>query len=291
MSNRTSRKLDSNDEWDVANLPHRTPAWDEYDPDADLPGQRWTSWPNLTRLERGPQPYPDWVIEDHGARDEDLGILKTGKEAEVFLIRRFIDDREVYLAAKRYRSREHRTFTRDDGYTEGRRVRKSREMRALAAKTDFGKKLAQGLWAGAEWEAMVTLYKEGFPLPYPMSFDGTELLMEFIDVEGAAAPRLAQTRPSKQELASLYEQFRDVVLRLAERGNAHGDLSPYNMLVQGERLIVIDWPQLIDVVANPEGMDFLRRDCLVTSQWFAARGLDNDAEALFAEAATAMWRS
>ncbi|MGL4831417.1 MAG: serine protein kinase RIO [Propionibacteriaceae bacterium] len=271
------------DEWFIKNT-NRTTQWDEYDPDLNLDGHRWSSWPTLTRLERGPQPYPSWVIEDHGARDEDLGILKSGKEADVFLLRRFIDDREVYLAAKRYRSREHRQFTRDDGYTEGRRVRKSREMRALQRGTNFGRQLAQGLWAAAEWQAMVELWQADFPLPYPMSFDGNELLMEFIDVDGAAAPRLAQTRPSPAVLAHLYEQFRDIVLRLAARGNAHGDLSPYNILVRDDRLIVIDWPQLIDIVANPDGMDYLLRDCTVTAEWFTTRGLAVDGEALFAQA-------
>ncbi len=283
MSPKESSVEPPEDEWFVKNNNAKI-VWDQYDPEHDLAGERWSSWPNLTRLERGPDPYPDWLIEDHAGRDEDLGILKSGKEADVVLVRRFLDDREIYLAAKRYRSREHRQFTRDDGYTEGRRVRKSREARALQRGTNFGRQLAQGLWAAAEWQAMVELWQAGFPIPYPMSFDGTELLMEFIDVDGAAAPRLAQTCPNLATLANLYEQFRDIVLRLAARGNAHGDLSPYNILVRDDQLIVIDWPQLIDVIANPDGMDYLLRDCRVSTQWFASRGLDVDAESLFAEA-------
>lgn len=264
-------------------------SWDEYDADDELAGDRWSTWPTLTRLERGPRPWPSWLIEDHAARDEDLGILKTGKEADVVLVRRFLDDRDMLVAAKRYRSREHRQFTRDDGYTQGRRVRRSREMRAMERGTGFGRQIAQGLWAAAEWDAMVALWEQGLPLPYPVSFDGGELLMEYVEADGGAAPRLAQTRPTAREAAAWFEQFRDVVLRLAALGNAHGDLSPYNILVRDGRLVVIDWPQLVDVVANPQGMDFLRRDCLVTSDWFRARGLAVDAEALFAEAVAQLW--
>src|SRR5262249_38137390 len=86
-------------------------------------GDRWTSWDTAGVL-RGPEPWPDWVITELAAVDTDLGILKTGKEADVWLVERGIPDtdRSVLLAAKRYRTPEHRLFHRDAGYLEGRRV-------------------------------------------------------------------------------------------------------------------------------------------------------------------------
>ena len=92
-----------------------------YSPVADDlgPGQRWSTWDDIGIL-AGPEPWPDWVITESAAVDTELGVLKTGKEADVFLLERATPDRSVVLAAKRYRSTQHRLFHRDAGYTEGR---------------------------------------------------------------------------------------------------------------------------------------------------------------------------
>ena len=123
----------------------------------------------------------------------------------------------------------------------------------------------------------------GLPVPYPVQLDGTELLMEWVTVDGETAPRLAQTRPDRPLLASYFDQLRDVLAELARHGLVHGDLSPYNVLAAGERLVVIDLPQMVDLVGNPAGMDFLLRDCTNVCRWFRARGLDVDEHELFAE--------
>ena len=138
------------------------------------------------------------LVEDRAAVDTELGILKTGKEADVFLLERAVPDdpaQGVVLAAKRYRGEEHRSFHRSSAYTEGRRTRRSRDARALAKKTAHGRAVAAGQWAWAEWEALRRFWLAGVPVPYPVQIDGTELLMEFVHVDGEAAPRLAQTRP------------------------------------------------------------------------------------------------
>jgi RIO kinase 1 len=249
-------------------------------------GQRWTTWLDVERGSRGPDPRPDWVVTEQAAIDTELGVLKTGKEADVFLLERAVPDgRGVLMAAKRYRSEEHRTFHRSASYTEGRRTRNSRDSRAMAKKTAFGRTVAAGQWAYAEWTAMCRLWSAGVPVPYPVQIDGTELLMEFIDDpdgEGAA-PRLAQSRPRGALLASYYDQVRDAMAELARAGLAHGDLSPYNILAQGNRIVLIDLPQVVDIVGNPQGMDFLMRDCHNICTWFAARGLDADEHTLFAD--------
>jgi RIO kinase 1 len=267
-------------------------------PDGPPEGERWSSWDGA---QHGPGPRPDWVITDLGAVDQDLGILKSGKEADVHVIRRWVpgrhaSDTEVYMAAKRFRDSEHRMFHRDAGYLEGRRVRRSREMRAMARRTEFGKQMISAQWANAEFNALGELWSLGLSVPYPVQIDGTEVLMEFIGDQGQsgeAAPRLARTRPEPALLADLFEQFRSTVTRLAERGWAHGDLSPYNILLHQDRLVFIDWPQIVDIIGNPRGPEFLQRDCHNMCAWFASRGLviDDEEEVFgdFMAAAMSRW--
>lgn len=257
-------------------------------PDGPPEGDRWSTWDGATH---GPTPRPEWVITDLGAVEADLGILKSGKEADVHVVRRWVPgtDRTSLMAAKRFRSSEHRMFHRDAGYVEGRRVRRSREMRAMARRTDFGKELLTGQWAFAEFDALGHLWERGLPVPYPVQLDEAEMLMEFIgddSPEGpVAAPRLHQVRREDVDLADLFEQFRRVVLDLAESGWAHGDLSPYNLLVHDGRLVVIDWPQIVDVIGNPQGFGFLERDVLNVCTWFARKGVAVDGDRLFGDAA------
>jgi RIO kinase 1 len=111
-------------------------------------------------------------------------------------------------------------------------------------------------------------------VPYPVQILGTEILMEFIgDESGTAAPRLAQLRTEEAELESLWDQLEQSLVLLARDGYAHGDLSAYNILVDHGRLVIIDVPQIVDVVANPRGRSFLERDVRNVGAWFVSRGL------------------
>jgi len=254
-----------------------------YDPDPDpdddpVDEPTWSSWQGAVH---GPQPRPGWVVTDLGAVDTELGVIKGGKEADVFLVERAVpgSERSCLLAAKRYRDLEHRMFHRDAGYTEGRRVRKSRETRAMARRTAFGRDLLAGQWANAEFEALSRLWQVGtatgtIAVPYPVQLDSTELMLEFMgDDDGTAAPRLAQARPDPDELADLWHQLVTALGTLALAGLAHGDLSAYNVLVHRGRLVLIDLPQVVDVVVNPQGPAYLTRDVHIVAQWFRARGL------------------
>lgn len=256
--------------------------------DVDLAdGQRWTTWPSATPTERGPEPRPGWVVTSAGAVDTELGILKTGKEADVFLLERAVPGdpaQRTLLAAKRYRSPDHRAFHRSAVYTEGRRTRNSRDARALARKSEHGREVAAAQWSFAEFEALRRMHELGAPVPYPVQVTGTEVLMEFIgSADGVGAPRLAQVRHDPALLAELFAQVGDLMRVFARAGLAHGDLSPYNLLVQDGRVVVIDLPQIVDTVANPQGLDLLHRDCVNVCDWFARQRLDVDAEALFGE--------
>jgi RIO kinase 1 len=233
----------------------------------------FSSWDTA---QHGPDPIPDWVVTDLNALDTELGVLKTGKEADVHLLHRGVPDLPgCLLAAKRYRRNEHRMFHRDAGYQEGRRTRRTRDTRAMSRRTDYGRELLAGKWAAAEFDALTRLWLAEAPVPYPVQLQGTELLLEFIgDDDGAAAPRLAQCRPSTAELADLFVQCVDAMRLLARAGWAHGDLSAYNLLVHRGRLVVIDVPQIVDIFANPQGASFLERDCANICRWFAGRGLE-----------------
>ncbi|WP_448721427.1 serine protein kinase RIO [Microbacterium natoriense] len=250
-------------------------------------GQRWTTWPTTIPTQRGPLPRPDWVVTGAGALDTELGILKTGKEADVFLLERAVPDdpaQRTLLAAKRYRGEETRSFHRSAVYTEGRGVQNTRDARALAKKSSHGREVAASAWSIAEFEALCRLHELGAPVPYPVQVNGTEILMEFIgDASGAAAPRLAQVRAPREELAGYLAQIAELMRIFAAAGFAHGDLSAYNLLVHDGRVRVIDLPQIVDIIANPQGLDLLHRDCVNVCDWFARQRVDCDAEQLFAD--------
>ncbi|GAA3558943.1 RIO kinase 1 [Nonomuraea rosea] len=273
-SSRGKQALDADDiEW-LEGTPDTT---DDGPPEGD----RWSTWDQSTPTEKGPKPYPDWLVTELAAVDTEYGVLKTGKEADVHLISRGVPgtDRVCLLAAKRYRSSEHRMFHRDSGYLEGRRTRESRMNRAMANRTAFGKQVIAGQWAIAEFGALCRLWELGVPVPYPVQIVGTEILQEFIGTpDGYAAPRLAQV---SDDLDDLWEQLVAALVTLARAGLAHGDLSPYNLLVHEGRLVIIDLPQIVDVVAHPAGPSFLDRDARNVATWFTAKGLPSaDPESL-----------
>jgi RIO kinase 1 len=253
--------------------------------------QRWSTWTAITPSQRGPEPWPDWVITSDGAIDTELGVVKTGKEADLFLIERTapgltIDDpplQTTILAAKRYRTTDHRDFHRSSEYQEGRRTRRSRDARALEKGSAYGRSLAADHWAFAEFEALCRMHEAGARVPYPVQVDGTELLMEFIGDGTVAAPRLAQMRDDPAELRQLLEQVVDAMHRFARAGFVHGDLSAYNLLVHHGRLVVIDLPQVVDAIANPNGVALLHRDCVNIAEWFTRKRVEVDAEKLFGE--------
>ncbi|WP_433509817.1 serine protein kinase RIO [Nonomuraea sp. CA-143628] len=259
--------------------------WLDSSPVDDGPptGDRWSTWDQSTPTERGPKPHPRWLVTELAAVDTELGILKTGKEADVHLLSRGVPDtdRVCLLAAKRYRSAEHRLFHRDAGYLEGRSTRESRMNRAMANRTAFGKQLIAGQWAAAEFGALCRLTELGLPVPYPVQIVGTEILQEFIGTpDGYAAPRLANV---SDDLDDLWAQLVEALVILAREGLAHGDLSAYNLLVHEGRLVIIDLPQIVDVISHPTGTHFLDRDARNVATWFAAKGVTSaDPDALSA---------
>ena len=108
------------------------------------------------------------MVTSRGAIDTELGVLKTGKEADVFLVERadpLVPDEAVVMAAKRYRDTDHRTFHRAASYTEGRSMKRSRDKRALKRKSTWGQQVAAGEWASVEWNALRRCWDLGLPSP------------------------------------------------------------------------------------------------------------------------------
>ena len=126
----------------------------------------------------------------------------------------------------------------------------------MAKRTEFGRELLAGQWAGAEFGALATLWQLGAPVPYPVQLHGTELLLEFIGDAGRPGRAAAGADPpGPAELADLFEQCVDAMRLLARAGYAHGDLSPYNLLVHDGRLVMIDLPQIVDLAPTRRAPD------------------------------------
>lgn len=260
--------------------------------------QRWSTWDATERLNRGPQPWPDWLVTSSAAIDTDLGILKTGKEADVFLLERAVPDdpdQTCLLAAKRYRGADHRLFHRQSSYTDGRQVRSSVATRAMAdRKSTYGRQLRTEQWVVAEWNSLKNLFEAGIPVPYPVQLEGAEILMEFIFDGEAAAPRLQQLRPPASQVEDIFDQLLAAMRTMAGLGLVHGDLSPYNALVADAttgrpRLVIIDVPQLVDLAANPNAVELLHRDCTNMAAWFTSRALPVDPDELLADLLAHAW--
>jgi len=243
------------------------------------------------------RPTPDWLIAEPYI-DVDLGVLKSGKEAQINLIERSGEDRSsCLLALKRYLPRtvtakgqleamgvqRASTFRNDVEYREGRQFRKSRERRAVETMSTYGKKLLQDRWMGHEHDVMLRLWKAGMNVPYPVSYSEDAFVLEYIGAEDGAAPQLAGARLRGNVLESAFDQLVDGLAAMVSEGFAHGDLSAFNLLWWEDSLWFIDFPQAVDIAMNPQGVGFLHRDVTNVCAWFVRRGLDVDAEQVFAD--------
>ena len=246
---------------------------------------------------------PDWLPRGD-VEDEVLGLLKTGKEAEVFVVeRRSLDDgRSCLLAHKRYRPKtagkgeleasgftRARSFVNDSVYHEGRRFRRSRDKRAVARMTDHGKKLLGDRWIGHELDIMRTLWEAGADVPYPVELAGDGILMELIGDETEAAPRLVSARLTASDLSAAFTQLVENLHILARASIVHADLSPFNVLWWQGRICLIDFPQATDLLLNPQGFDLLHRDVVRICEWFRRKGLECEPDEIFAELLGAAW--
>ncbi len=240
--------------------------------------------------EHGPDPVPEWVITEDAARQYELGLLKTGKEAEVFLVERELGDRRQLLAAKRYRQPAERTFRDDTRYRSGRRTGDRRIDLAVAKGTQRGMEFRGYLWAGTEFQTLGRLWSAGVSVPYPVQRRGTELMLEFVGDVDQMAPRLSDAHVERSLLTELCESAVDQLHVMTHEGVVHGDLSPYNVLIWNDALVFIDFPQAVDPQVGPDSLALLQRDVTNLVGWFARKGVAIDPETVFRELLTEVFR-
>jgi RIO kinase 1 len=197
------------------------------------------------------------VLLSDGVIDEVVGRLKSGKEADVYLVRH----RGEIVAAKIYKEREHRNFRNNSGYREGRQVRNSRTARAIAKGSRFGVQAAEDAWKTAEADALGKLHAAGVCVPRPVMFYEGVLLMELVlDLEGHPAPRLEEAALTAEEASALYFDLRNQAIRMLCCDLIHGDLSAFNILLGNRGATIIDFPQVVNAAANSQAEFFFTRD-------------------------------
>jgi len=196
------------------------------------------------------------LIED-GIIDEVLRSLKSGKEATVYVVR----IKEQLLCAKVYRDMGQRSFQKRARYQEGRKVRGSRQMRAMGKSTRFGKKEQEAAWKNAEVDALYQLVAAEVRVPKPYGYFGDVLLMEMVtDASGDPAPRLGEIDLSCETALEYHAFLISQVVRMLAIGLIHGDLSEFNVLVGRDGPVIIDLPQVVNAAGNNGALAMLQRD-------------------------------
>ncbi len=192
-----------------------------------------------------------------GLVDEVLRPLKSGKEAAVYVV---LSEGEI-RCAKVYKEVNQRGFHKQAQYQEGRKVRNSRQARAMEKNTRFGRKQQEEVWQNAEVDALYRLASAGVRVPQPYNFVEGVLLMELVtDEHGSAAPRLNDLELSREQALEYHGLLIKEVVRMLCAGLVHGDLSEYNILVDANGPVIIDLPQAVDAAANNNAARMLERD-------------------------------
>ena len=194
---------------------------------------------------------------DEGVIDQVLRPLKSGKEASVYVVRSGEDIR----CAKVYKDMAQRSFQARVQYQEGRKVRGSRQARAMGKATKFGRKEAEAAWKNAEVDALYQLTAAGVRVPKPYGYFNGVLVMELVtDADGHSAPRLGEVELSADTARTFHRFLMQQVARMLCIGLIHGDLSEYNVLVAPEGPVIIDLPQVVSASGNNNARTMLRRD-------------------------------
>src|SRR6201996_5594523 len=194
---------------------------------------------------------------DDGVIDEVVRSLKSGKEATVYLVR----SGGQLRCAKVYRDMGQRSFQRRAQYQEGRKVRGSRQARAMSKSTRFGRKEQEAAWKNAEVDALYQLIGAGVRVPRPFGYFNDVLIMELVsDAEGNPAPRLGEVELSPELAREYHRVLIRQIVRMLGVGLIHGDLSEFNVLVAPDGPVIIDLPQVVNAAGNNGALAMLERD-------------------------------
>jgi RIO kinase 1 len=194
---------------------------------------------------------------DDGVIDEVVRSLKSGKEATVYVVRSGSQMR----CAKVYRNMAQRSFQKRAQYQEGRKVRGSRQARAVSKSTRFGRKEQEAAWKNAEVDALYQLVAAGVRVPKPHGYFDGVLIMELVtDATGSPAPRLGEVELSGETAREYHRILIRQVVRMLCIGLIHGDLSEFNVLVTADGPVIIDLPQAVNAAGNNAALAMLERD-------------------------------
>ncbi|MBX3613718.1 MAG: serine protein kinase RIO [Burkholderiaceae bacterium] len=194
---------------------------------------------------------------DEGLVDEVMRQLMSGKEATVYVVRRGGET----LCAKVYKEATQRSFRQAVDYTENRKVRNSRQARAMAKGTRFGRQATEAAWQSAEVDALYRLAAAGVRVPKPHNFCDGVLLMDLVtDEHGDAAPRLNDVVFTAEQARAHHATLLKEVVRMLCAGVVHGDLSEFNILLGADGPVIIDLPQAVDAAGNNHAQRMLLRD-------------------------------
>lgn len=205
------------------------------------------------------------ILVQNGLVDEVICQLMSGKEAEVYVV---LSKGEV-RCAKVYKEAGKRSFSQQAQYQEGRKVRNSRQARAMEKNTRYGRKEQEGAWQNAEVDALQRLAAAGVRVPQIYSYVEGVLLMELVvDAHGDAAPRLNDMRLTADEAREYHRGMITQIVLMLCAGLVHGDLSEYNVLAGSDGLVIIDLPQAIDAAGNNNAGKMLERDVANMTAYF-----------------------
>lgn len=192
-----------------------------------------------------------------GLIDSVVRQLMSGKEALVYVVRSGGETR----CAKVYKAATERSFRQAVDYTENRKVKNSRQARAMAKGTRFGREATEAAWQSAEVDALYRLAAAGVRVPQPYNFCDGVLLMELVvDSHGDAAPRLNDIEFTSDEARKHHASLLGEVVRMLCAGVVHGDLSEFNILLAADGPVIIDLPQAVDAAGNNHAQRMLLRD-------------------------------
>ena len=194
---------------------------------------------------------------DEGLIDLVVRQLMSGKEATVYVVRCGDETR----CAKIYKEATQRSFRQAVDYTENRKVKNTRQARAMAKGSRFGRQAQEAAWQSAEVDALYRLAAAGVRVPQPFNFHDGVLLMELVvDAQGDAAPRLNDLVFSPEQAKAHHATLIAEVVRMLCAGLIHGDLSEFNILMAGDGPVIIDLPQAVDAAGNNHAQRMLLRD-------------------------------
>ncbi len=194
---------------------------------------------------------------EEGLIDEVIGQLMSGKEATVYVVR----CGEASRCAKVYKDVQQRSFRQASSYRDGRKVKNSREARAMEKGSRYGRQVQEKLWQTAEVDALFLLANAGVRVPQPYICTDGVLLMELVtDEMGDVAPRLNDVDMDETRALVLHAQLLEEVIRMLCAGVVHGDLSEYNILLAADGPVIIDLPQAVNAAGNNEAQSMLERD-------------------------------